>query len=225
MRSGHLGHATEADVQILSGFGLRKVYDFRTEADIEIDGSDRLPTGAESVRMPMPDPAQGRGIRVLIDESSPSELESIFGAGKAAEMMCESAAGLVRERREPYGVFLRSLAESSGLPGLFHCSAGKDRAGWAGSVVLLTLGVSEDQVVDQYLLSNLAADQIANSMKSQSQEIWRELLLPLLEVRPEYIESSFSAVREEWGDFDGYLEKGLGISEAERDAIRENLLE
>ena len=56
-------------------------------------------------------------------------------------------------------------------------------------------------------------------------DLWADLLSPLLEVREEYIASSFDAIREDWGDFDGYLEKGLGISEAERDAIRKNLLE
>jgi protein-tyrosine phosphatase len=229
LRSGHLGRASQADLERLAGFGLRKVYDFRTGADIEVDGADRLPDGVESVLLPMPDPANGRGIREIIEESGPEDLVHHFGDGKAAAMMRESAAGLVRERREPYGVFLRALAEPSGVPGLFHCSAGKDRAGWAGSVVLLTLGVSEDQVIEQYLLSNHAAAQIVDSLQSQSQsdsgELWGDVLRPLLEVRPEYIEASFEAVREEWGNFDGYLEKGLGITDAERAAIRKNLLE
>ena len=225
LRSGHLGRASNADVETLARLGLRKVYDFRTASDIAVDGADRVPSGAESVLLPMPDPAQGRGIREIIEESGPDDLETHFGDGKAEAMMIESAAGLVRERREPYGVFLRALAEPSGLPGLFHCSAGKDRAGWAGSVVLLTLGVPEDQVIEQYLLSNRSAEQIVESQKSHGREIWGEVLRPLLEVRIEYIEASFTAVREEWGDFEGYLEKGLSISEAQRDAIRKNLLD
>jgi protein-tyrosine phosphatase len=225
LRSGHLGRASNADVETLTGLGLRKIYDFRTAADIAVDGADRLPSGAESVLLPMPDPAQGRGIREIIEESGPDDLETHFGDGKAEAMMIESAAGLVRERREPYGVFLRALAEPSGLPGLFHCSAGKDRAGWAGSVVLLTLGVPEDQVIEQYLLSNRATAQIADSQKTHGREIWGEVLRPLLEVRLEYIEASFTAVREEWGDFEGYLEQGLGITEEQREAIRKNLLD
>jgi protein-tyrosine phosphatase len=225
LRSGHLGRASQTDVQTLAGLGLRKVYDFRTSSDIELDGTDRLPTGTAAVRLPMPDPAKGQGIRELIEESDPEELEMHFGDGKAAAMMRKHAAGLVRERREPYGVFLRSLATDSGTPALFHCSAGKDRAGWAASVVLMTLGVSKDQVVEQYLLSNRALRQIAGQQKVPGRAAWADLLRPLLEVREEYIESSFTAVEEEWGGFDGYLERGLGISEAERDAIRKNLLE
>jgi protein-tyrosine phosphatase len=225
LRSGHLGRATDADLVILSGFGLRRVYDFRTQSDITSDGADRLPEGTESMCLPMPDPASGRGIRELIDESGPDELEIHFGDGKAEAMMMESAAGLVRERREPYGVFLRALAEESGVPALFHCSAGKDRAGWAASVVLLTLGVPEDQVIEQYLLSNRAAAEIVDGQRTHGREIWADVLRPLLEVREEYIQSSFDTVRREWGDFDGYLERGLGITETERDAIRRNLLD
>ena len=140
-------------------------------------------------------------------------------------MMREAAAGLVRERREPYSLFLKELARDTAVPALFHCSAGKDRAGWAGSVVLLTLGVPEDQVVEQYLLSNRAAAAIIEHNRTPGRPRWSDALAPLIGVKAEYIESSFAAVRQDWGDFDGYLRKGLGITDAEREAIRANLLE
>ena len=224
-RSGHLGHATPTDLSILSDFGLRRIFDFRTATDIEIDGADRLPPGAESVVLPMPDPARGRDIRAMIHGSGPEELMAHFGDGRAEAMMRESAAGLVRERSEPYARFLRALARPESVPALFHCSAGKDRAGWAASVVLLTIGVAEEQVVDQYLLSNRAAEEILDRQRTHDRGIWLDVLRPLLEVREEYIESSFAAVREGWGSFDAYLEKGLGIDENEREAIVRNLLE
>jgi protein-tyrosine phosphatase len=224
-RSGHLGHASDADREILASFGLRRVFDFRTESDIAVDGHDRLPEGTESVILPMPDPAQGQGIREIIEECGPDQLEEHFGGGKAEQMMRGSAAGLVRERREPYAQFLRALAEPDAFPALFHCSAGKDRAGWAGSVVLLTLGVPEEEVIEQYLLSNRASEEIIERNRSHDREIWTDVLRPLLEVRREYIEASFEAVHEDWGGFDRYLEEGLGITKSERDAIRRNLLE
>ncbi|MBW2498678.1 MAG: tyrosine-protein phosphatase [Deltaproteobacteria bacterium] len=224
-RSGHLGHASDADREILARLGLRKVFDFRTESDIGVDGHDRLPEGAESVRLPMPDPAQGGGIRELIEECGPERLAEVFGGGKAEQMMRGAAAGLVRERREPYAHFLRALAEADAFPALFHCSAGKDRAGWAGSVVLLTLEVPEEEVIEQYLLSNRAADEIIARNATHERETWTEVLRPLLEVRREYVESSLEAVLTDWGSFEGYLEKGLGISERQRVAIQRNLLD
>lgn len=226
LRSGHLGRASEGDVAILAGYGLRRVFDFRTASDIEHEGADRLPPGATSVRLPMPDPARGADIRRLMTENPPEKLPEIFGGGRAEAMMRASAAGLVRERREPYAQFLRELARADACPALFHCSAGKDRAGWAGSVVLLALGVPEDQVVEQYLLSNRASKDIIERNRQPGSENWSQAILaPLIGVRAEYIEASFAAVREDWGDFDRYLHDGLGVSEAEREGLRRNLLE
>ena len=227
-RSGHLGHASEADVAQLAELGLRRVFDFRTESDIEHDGPDRLPPGALHVQLPMPDPAGGRDLRALISESGPEAMEEIFGGGRAAEWMRRSAAGLVRERREPYAQFIAQLSEADSIPALFHCSAGKDRAGWAGSLVLLTLGVEEEQVVEQYLLSNREADRIRERLRSQAiahAEQWSELLEPLLQVHPDYIGASFDAMHEDWGSFDSYLHDGLGITEAQRAALQASLLE
>jgi protein-tyrosine phosphatase len=225
LRSGHLSDASDADVERLETFGLRRVFDFRTEADIKQEGQDRLTSTAANVLLPMPDPAKGADIRELMVGSTVDDLHGIFGDGKAEKMMVESAAGLVRERREPYSLFLKALAQADHVPALFHCSAGKDRAGWAGSVVLLSIGVPEDQVIEQYLLSNRAGDEIIERQRSVGNEFWHDALAPLVGVREEYIQSSFDAVAADWGDFDTYLSQGLGVSEDERESLRDNLLE
>lgn len=225
LRAGHLADASDADVARLEGYGLRRVFDFRTAADIAQEGKDRLPSSAENILLPMPDPAKGADIRELMIGTTVDDLHGIFGEGKAESMMIESAAGLVRERREPYSLFLKALARPGHVPALFHCSAGKDRAGWAGSVVLLSLGVPEDQVIEQYLLSNRAGDEIIARQAEAGNSFWHEALAPLVGVREEYIQSSLNAVAEDWGDFDNYLHNGLGVTTEEREALRKNLLE
>lgn len=225
LRSGHLADASDADLAKLEAFGLRRVFDFRTEQDIAQEGRDRLTSLAESILLPMPDPAKGNDIRALMEGVTPDALHGIFGDGKAEQMMIESAAGLVRERREPYGLFLKALARVDHVPALFHCSAGKDRAGWAASVVLLAIGVPEEQVIEQYLLSNRAGDEIIERQRQIGNEFWHDALAPLVGVREEYIRSSFDAVAQDWGDFDTYLSQGLGVTDEEREGLRKNLLE
>jgi protein-tyrosine phosphatase len=224
-RSGHLAHASDADLAELAELGIRTVFDFRSAGDLEIDGHDRLPEGAAHVSLPMPDPAVGDDLRAKLRESGPEEMEAVFGNGGAEAMMKKSAAGLVRERVEPYAEFVRRLAAPETLPALFHCSAGKDRAGWAGSVVLMTLGVDEEQVIEQYLLSNREIEKILARLETQHDADWGDLLRPLIEVRREYILSSFEAMHAEWGTFDRYLHDGLGLPEPDRAALREALLE
>jgi protein-tyrosine phosphatase len=226
-RSGHLAHCSDADVALLSEIGLRVVFDFRTRADIEKEGADRLPPGTEHRRLPMPDPAASEDIRTLVRECSlgpPGGIERVFGDGGAERLMMRSAARLVTERTAPYGLFLAELARPEALPALFHCSAGKDRAGWAGTVVLLALGVDEAEAVEQYLLSNRDLERTRERLRSEQTADFGDLLSPLLEVRVEYLQSSLDALQREWGNFDAYLHEGLGISEAQRAQLAENLL-
>lgn len=224
-RSGHLGHASARDVGRIGKLGVRLVLDFRTVRDIEHDGADRLPPEVASAGLPMEDPGVAEDLRALIEGSSPAELQGIFGNGGAEAMMRRGAAGLVTDRREAYTLFLEQLADPDSYPALFHCSAGKDRAGWAASVLLLALGVAEDEVLEQYLLSNRAAQEIMARYQGERSEEWTTLLLPLLEVRREYFEASLEAVRGEFGDFDAYLREGLRCSDARRERLRANLLE
>ena len=225
LRSGHLGRASDTDVAILASFGLRRVFDFRNPSDIRLEGEDRLPHGTESIRLPMPDPARGQDIREMMTDASEQQIAERFGEGRAEAMMRESAASLVRERREPYRQFLKALAEPASIPALFHCSAGKDRAGWAGSVVLLTLGVPEEEIIEQYLLSNRAAQEIIDQVAQTGGGAIHDAIRPLIGVQEDYIRASLQAVHEDWGDFDRYLHDGLGVSEAERAGILENLLD
>jgi protein-tyrosine phosphatase len=224
-RSGHLAHCSDADVALLAEIGLRVVFDFRTQADIEKDGADRLPESTRHRQLPMPDPAAGEDLRAMIREAGQEGLERIFGNGGAERLMIRSAASLVTERRAPYACFIEELARPESFPALFHCSAGKDRAGWAGSLVLLALGVEEADVIEQYLLSNRDLEHNRERLRSDQSVEWGDLLLPLLEVRLEYVEASFEALHREWGSFDAYFHDGLGISEAQRRQLAENLLE
>ncbi|MGE4608202.1 MAG: tyrosine-protein phosphatase, partial [Myxococcota bacterium] len=80
-RSGHLGHASDADIEQLAALGIQRVFDFRTMADIDSDGADRLPDGVRHHRLPMPDPAAADDLRSIIQGTEPDEMEALFGNG------------------------------------------------------------------------------------------------------------------------------------------------
>ena len=48
-------------------------------------------------------------------------------------------------------------------PILFHCTAGKDRTGVAAALILKALGVSREDIVEDYLLTNAGAGGTARS--------------------------------------------------------------
>jgi protein-tyrosine phosphatase len=225
-RSGHLGGASDEDLARLAALGIQTVIDFRGAQDEDADGPARLPSGARRVCIPMSDPASGGDIRELLYRSDSVELERILGGGGAERMMCRAAAGLVTERCAEFGALLRGLAAEHPLPALMHCSAGKDRTGWAASLLLLVLGVDEDAVIEHYLLSNLhRREENERLMASPRDGMDPEWIRPFLEVRADYARASLDAATECFGSFDAYVEIGLGIDAATLERLCAEFLE
>jgi protein-tyrosine phosphatase len=224
-RSGHWGNASETDRAALEALGVGVVLDFRTPQDIAQEGADQLPPGTEHVLIPTGDPAAADDTRALIVEGNLETLREHFGGDRAVEYMRRGASALVTERTDSYTRFLKRLAAPGCPPALFHCSAGKDRAGWAASSLLLALGVTRDQVVEHYLMSNQTFD--ANRQNLGLPEADPEviaLVTPLTKVRAEYIEASIAAAEGQWGSLDGYFHEGLGLTAEEREQLRQNWL-
>lgn len=119
-------------------------------------------------------------------------------------------------------VFNGILADIDGS--LYHCSAGKDRTGWASAVLLTALGVPRETVFKDYLASNTyraAANAAAlASMPADQAAVYK----PLLDVRPEYLDSGFDEVKDRYGSFTSYEKKALGLDAKEIKKLQSELL-
>ncbi|MGA4838513.1 tyrosine-protein phosphatase [Streptomyces sp. G45] len=227
-RSGHLAHATAADVTFLSSLGLHTVFDFRNAADQRLEGPDVELPGVRNVNLPLTDPADGAEFWKMVREGDLDQLRAALADGRAAERMAASYRVMVKERAAEHGQVLRALAEDS-LPALMHCAAGKDRAGLSIAVTLLAVGVERDAIVADYLESNAAHRRYKVSRGSSapggtSPEVM-ELLNPLFDARAEYLAAAFTTMEQTWGDTDTYLAKGLGLTDTTRERLRERLLD
>ncbi|QXZ09460.1 tyrosine-protein phosphatase [Comamonas sp. Y33R10-2] len=129
--------------------------------------------------------------------------------------------------RKQFSLLLQSLASNAGAQ-VFHCSAGKDRTGWAAAVLLLVLGVPESVVIQDYALSNtyLQASmekQHAALVKLYGQKL-ADALVPTLGVSPVFMEAGLQAMKAKYGDVNGYVTQGLALSPADVQALKGRLL-
>lgn len=216
-RSGHLAEASDADVEALVEFGIRTVFDFRNQGDLAVEGPNRLPDGVEQVSLPMADSANPSGIRENFASFSAEELEERFGNGKAFQWMKDASARSVSDpvRTGQFGRFVQGLLAPGAVPVLINCSAGKDRTGWAASLLLLAVGVPEQQVVDHYLETNQHV--VPGS--------YGDLMMPLMAVHEDYFAEQMTVLADTWGGFDQYWTDGLGLDNGHRQALRELLLD
>ena len=228
-RSGALAELTDADLDTLDDTGIALVCDLRSDSEVEEDPDPEV-GGAEAIRLAVTD--ESTDVQAITDAILAGDLDAI-----SPDLLLEGMPAIATEFPESWRTMLERLADEASRPTIVHCSAGKDRAGWAAALTLRALGVPEETVMEDYLLSNdyLAAsneatlDQVrpivANAQGIPEGEVDLGNLEALLTVRPEYLQAAFDAVEEQYGDFDTYLTEGIGLDQATIDALREQLLE
>lgn len=227
-RSGHLAHATDEDAAFLSSLGLHTIFDFRNAADQRLEGPDVTLPGVRNVNLPLTDPADGAEFWQMVRDGNLDDLRAALAEGQAADRMITSYRAIITERTAEHSQVLHSLAEDS-VPALMHCAAGKDRAGLSIAVTLLAVGVERDAIEADYLESNAThrrykVHRSSASKDAMSPEVM-ELLSPLFDARATYLAAAFEQVAQTWGSTDRYLEEGLKLSAAQRERLRERLLD
>jgi protein-tyrosine phosphatase len=211
-RSGDLSRLTDADLAKLHRLGIDEVFDLRTPAE-RAAAPDRLPAGATETSANVLGAADTGAFNV----TSPA---AAVQAMTDAERTMVSAASA----KSAYHQVLDAVAERDDQGVLYHCTAGKDRTGWASAVLLTALGVPRETVEADYLASNTyrAAENAATLAKLPP--AYQAVYKPLLEVRPEYLNAGFDEVAKDFGGFDGYLRDGLGLDRGDLRDLRSQLL-
>ncbi|MFE2377605.1 tyrosine-protein phosphatase [Streptomyces sp. NPDC059398] len=229
-RGDSLGKLTPADLTAVSKLGLKSVVDFRLPLEVRTDGTDRLPKGASAVPLPIDDTGLYERTTAAIGSRDPATQQKALGDGRGAETMRRIYRTFVTEAgaRRQFARVLDTIAEGKGLPLLFHCTSGKDRTGWMSYVLLRAVGVPARTAESDYLLSNTirrAADlRTRAGLKSSGVMKDPQLIVPLQEVRKEYIGAALGEVTHRYGGFDGYLSKGLGLDAGTLHKLRARLL-
>jgi protein-tyrosine phosphatase len=228
-RSSDLARLGEADTLALAQLDIRAVFDLRSDGERELQ-PDRLPPGAAYVPL---DVLRGS------TEVSPSELMRAFMDPVAAREVMGGERGYAlweRQYREfvrldgaraGYGRLFADLADAANRPALFHCTTGKDRTGWAAGALLLLLGVPEEVVMDDYLLSARYLEPVLRPALEalRARGVDPELLAPIVAVRREYLEAALDEMRRRHGSIERYFDEGLGIGPATQQELRTALVE
>ena len=213
-RSGKLAPLSSADRKKLVDAGLSDIYDLRTPAvisrtpDPAIKGAERHEANIFAVRASDP-------VRPGNEAEARTHMRTVnrnFVAKPA--------------QREAIASVLESIADDNG-PVLIHCTEGKDRTGWISAMLQLVAGADEDAVIEQYLLSNtyreaLIDREVAKAKRSGGTRAG-QIRRALLQVDASYLQAGLDELKTRFGDLDGYLTEGLGLSEETVETLRARL--
>lgn len=201
-RSGELSGLTDEDVAYMASLKLDAIIDFRFPAEKE-EAPDKFPSGVDTIPIPVADGSY--------DESTIIRWLMTGDTEAFDTMLVHVNRILVTEEQKSFEEFFNYIEEGKTV--LFHCTKGKDRAGFAAAMFLSALGVDRETIIDNYLNSNDYLSEITEATINYviSKGLNGELLRPILEVRPEYIQTAFKIIDNEYGGVESYLRNNLKV--------------
>jgi protein-tyrosine phosphatase len=231
IRSGHLYYADESDRKKLSQL-TEVIVDFRTEREREEKPDPELPD-VEAVWLPILTES-GVGISREKETDRKSMTEMMRDPDAAREQMCSMyrMIGSSSFCALQYEQFIRLLLKEHKRAVLWHCTAGKDRAGFGTVLIEELLGVDRETIFEDYLMTNVYLNDEINGLIVQLQEMMKSAgpvdetaMRILFGAEKEYLDALYQAIEETFGGMERYLHDTLHISEAERDRLRAMYLE
>ncbi len=222
-RSNNLAELSRDDLRYLSRLRVRLVCDFRSEP--------------ERVR----DPSRTAGEKPATEELSissegldPRSMQERIRTGitkdELEEIMIKSYQGFVTHHSDQWATMFERILKPGNLPTIVHCTAGKDRTGFASAMVLAALGVPEKTIFEDYMATNKyraggyrwikRAVPIYSLFRTRGQD-----LDALIEARRPYLQASFDVINEQYGSVDAYLEQRLGLTPDKREQLRQTFLQ
>ncbi|MEH6581150.1 MAG: tyrosine-protein phosphatase [Halioglobus sp.] len=222
-RSGKLSALSDVDIAAVNRLGLTLVCDFRKVTEQQLDPS----------RLGVDHSARLQGLPISpgsADSFMDNLLEGIIDIEDAAGLMEDINRDFVINHLHQYARMFELLLEQEHKV-LIHCASGKDRTGFAAALILDVLGVPEQDIVEDYLLTNThfpvdeELQRLSKSLTDRSgKSLPESILRPLLEVHPDYINACFHEIDQRYQSREHFYEQALDLDEAKIALLRDRYL-
>lgn len=239
LRTAALGNATGDDIQrLLDVYHLSVVIDlrssFETESapDPEIAGVKNLNIHIlDEAAMPAPQSSQDETGESPESSDKMSRLRAAVEAGIISDQMYVDFLSTDVGKSGYSQLFEELLALPEGEALLFHCSQGKDRTGLAAMLILTALGVDEDTIMSDYLLTNTYNAELieqerqmlaAEGIEGETLDLY---MTALDGVCPQMMQNALDWMKENYGSVEGYITGALGVTDAQLEALKDKFLE
>lgn len=209
-RSNGIEHLAPDELDRLQALDLKLVCDLRTREEAQ-RGPDRIPQGLADI-----------SADVLADDA---DLIHAMIAGEHTQRDLERRVYRdfvrLKSARTAYHLLFERLSDPKSLPTVFHCTAGKDRTGWAEAVLLTILGVPRATIRRDYELTN---GYLSGAGLKSVRQAFSGAARGKVTADPAALEAAFDEVTRDYGSFDNYLHSGLELTEDTLESIRANFL-
>jgi protein-tyrosine phosphatase len=203
-----------ADAASLARLGITAIYDLRSDHEVEMHPDVRV---------------QGASWTQLEVKGIPMDaVTDLHDRATAHEVMRQVYRGFVEVEgaRAAFATLFREIADGEG-GALFHCTAGKDRTGWASALLLHLAGVDDATTLEDYLLTNTFSSAtrekylglVREHLGADKVDVYERVMV----ADEAYLQAGYDAVTAAYGDRLGYLRHGLGLDDVTVERLRGRL--
>ncbi|KIY63706.1 hypothetical protein CYLTODRAFT_432849 [Cylindrobasidium torrendii FP15055 ss-10] len=220
-RSGELTHITQEGKEELRALGVKRVFDMRAPAEVkqlegatpEVDGVvfEAVPTSLKGFD-PVSLAERLQGFKTTETETFMKIYEEILTVGAPS-----------------YERIFRHIIDKPEEPCLVHCTAGKDRTGVFSMLILLVLGVSEEDIIKDYALTTDGLAPVLHMLIARFSKIPAyssnmEGTMNMGSSRPTTMRALLDMLKEKYGGVEAYLKTWVHLDDADFVQLRRNLI-
>ncbi|MGX6978334.1 tyrosine-protein phosphatase [Vagococcus elongatus] len=239
-RGDQLSKLTDKDVELLKKIGLKTIIDFRSSHERGLNPNREI-SSVEQTILSDPHSSFSEAAAEAVDlHSENQKLVRSLEQGLIEERylenpdlkVIESYQNMVNspESIQALKKMIHVYVCSENAPIIQHCRGGKDRTGFGSMLLLLLLGVKEELVVKDYMLTGDIRKR-RNALKLQMyQELtdnqrYLDYLMAVLDTKEVFITSTIDYIKEQYGSIENYSVSQLGLSLSQIEEMKNNYLE
>lgn len=219
IRSASINHIDRQDKKYLAEYGIKKVVDFRSLEERNTQPDQVIPA-AENIFLPIFPLEESK----TASASPKKMLQRMQAVDTAFQQMVEVYQHFVTDQhirgqyRKFFDLVLANEKANESL--LFHCTAGKDRTGFAALLLLTSLGVDQETIIQDYLATNRYLKKVVQEMykKAELAGVSADAIHgieDMMTAKEIYLQTSFDQIKENYGTVMAFIHEGIGVSRQE----------
>lgn len=222
LRSGELVDlANEDKIKLVDNYGLKSIVDFRSSKEIDERPDDSLEC-TDYYHIDIMKNVEKNASRSSFEDNDQYHPDKMMNDVYKTIILDDTAT-------QGYRSFIDVLLNQKEGSTIFHCFAGKDRTGLGAAIILTILGASKEDIVSDYLETNVLRKEANNKMLEEKRnqgatEQELEYFNVFMSVKADYLETAFETANEKYGSFLDYIMNGIGVSKNEIETLQEMYL-
>jgi protein-tyrosine phosphatase len=217
-RSGDLSSASLHDQQEISQLGIRTIIDFRSERNAR-QHPILLHPSIQIMPLPL--------VPMDLDRLNEQLENDALTRSDAIRHMQEIYVEIVSNHKAEFAEMFNILTIESNYPVLITDALGKDAVGLAIFFILYAIGIPENVLVNDYMLSNRVLSEIVAYAVGDGQnmsESMQQAVTAMLSVNRAYLNFAIEHIRQTYGSINNYIENELQVTSTQRSLLRRYLL-